>query len=43
MFDMSYVYTIYKPFVSPGSVQQIMPYWLWLKPLRIMLIPARLK
>jgi hypothetical protein len=26
MFDMSYVYTIYKPFVSPGSVQQIVPY-----------------
>jgi hypothetical protein len=31
MFDMCYKYNIYKPFVSLGSVQQIMLYWLWLK------------
>jgi hypothetical protein len=27
-------HNIYKPFVSPGSVQQIMPYRLWLEPPR---------
>jgi hypothetical protein len=34
MFDMCYKYNIYKPFISPGFVQQIIPYWLWLKPPR---------
>jgi hypothetical protein len=33
--DTCYIHKIYKPFISPGSVQQIMPYWLWLKSLAI--------
>jgi hypothetical protein len=34
MFDMCYKYNMYKPFVSPGSVHQIKPYWLWPNPPR---------
>jgi hypothetical protein len=31
MFGICYMCSVYKPYFSPGSVQQIMLYWLWLK------------